>query len=397
MNIENYVSALTKIENLIHQANNALNQVIGALTAEQDLRSEQDIIKEGVSTIKNSALNPASIIPDVRKIQLKEQEKMPKLKNIYIYKREKYYYVSVVKDGIRKNFTRKNKTEAIKQAKNYLENLNAQCNPTSSSTLNNLATFFLENLKKPFVSEVYYKSLTKTYNKHVKNNIGNYAIKSITAVMLQGYFENLTSYSTRIAEDVKTLLNQIFEYSIGNSFINVNPMRAVKVLRHIRQNGQALSREQIENLKTAIKNTKYEIPFLIFLYTGIRGSEYHSLQFDFNNNTVTITNSKLKTYQKQKFREIPILPNLKPYREDIEREMWREIKLQEIERRYTDFVKIGRLNWLRHTFQTYCSLKASNELVNFWAGHDLGSNMTAKVYTHFPMEYQQEIATNITY
>ena len=394
MKIENYISALTKLESIIHNANNALNQIIGALTAERDLRSE-DTFKGGDEITENSALVPANKkIPDNRK---KEQETMPKLKNIYIYKREKYYYVSVIKNGIRKSFTRKNKTEAIKQAKAYLEDFNNRCNPTPSSTLNNLATFFLENLKKPFVSDVYYKSLTKTYNKHVKPELGNYNIKSITAVMLQGYFEKLTSYSTRIAEDVKTLLNQFFEYAIGNNFITINPMRAVKVLRHVRENGQALSREQIENLKVVIKNTKYEIPFLILLYTGVRGSEYHSLQFDFTKNTVTITNSKLKAYQKQKFREIPILPVLKQYQIEIERGTWREIKLQEIERRYTDFVKVGRLNWLRHTFQTYCSLKASNELVNFWAGHDLGGNMTAKVYTHFPIEYQQEIASNITY
>ncbi len=78
-------------------------------------------------------------------------------------------------------------------------------------------------------------------------------------------------------------------------------------------------------------------------------------------------------------------------------EDWKNVSIKEIERKYTEFVKIGRLNWLRHTFQTYCSLKANNELVNYWAGHNLGSNMTAKIYTLFPIDYQQNVASNIIY
>ncbi len=397
MDIENYITALTKIEEIIHNANNALNQVLGALTAERDLRSKEDFTKGGVTTTENSALVPASVIPDVRKINKKEQETMPKLKHIYIYKREKYYIVRINYKGMKKSLTRKNKTSAIKDAKEYLEDFMNHSNPTSLSTLNNIATFYLENLKKPFVSQLYYNSIKKNYNKHVKEQLGNLRINSLNAITLQGYFEELTSYSTRIAEDVKTLLNQVFEYAVGNQLIKVNPMRAVKVLRHVRENGQALTPEQITELKNAIKGTKYEIPFLILLYTGVRGSEFNSLNFDFNKNTVTIKNSKLKAYQKQLTREIPILPYLLQYKDKIMLETWKDVSVNDLQKMYIKFVKVGRLNWLRHTFQTYCSLKASNELVNYWAGHSIGSNMTAKVYTHFPMDYQQEVASNITY
>lgn len=327
----------------------------------------------------------------------KETEKMPKLKNIYIYKRGKYYSATVCYNGYRKGFTKKNKSEAIQAAKDYLDELKYAENPTARRTLDRIAVFYLKNLKKPFVGDAYYKTLCLHYKNHIKPKLGELKITAINAITLQGYFEELTSYSTRVAEDVKTLLNQIFEYCVGNNFIRVNPMRAVKVLRHVRENGEALTSEQIKNLKNIIKNTKYEVPFLIFLYTGIRGSEYNSLEFDFENNVVKIHNSKLKAHQKQKIRVIPIFTALKPYRAEIERGTWRELKVQEIERRYTDFVGVGRLNWLRHTFQTYCSLRASNELVNYWAGHDLGSNMTARVYTHFPIEYQLKIAEDIVY
>ena len=396
MNIENYITALTKIEEIIHNANNALNQVLGALTAEKELKSN-NVNMEVSKQTESSALVPASIIPDVRKINHKEPETMPKLKYIYIYKREKYYIVRINYKGMKKSLTRKNKTSAIKDAKEYLEDFMSHSNPTSASTLHNIATFYLEKLKKPFVSDIYYYTLTQKYNKHVKEKIGNLRINSLNAITLQSYFEELTNYSTRVAEDIKTFLNQVFEYAVGNQLIKVNPMRAVKVLRHVRENGQALTPEQIAEFKNAIKGSKYEIPYLILLYTGARASEYSSINFDFEKNTVTIKNSKLKAYQKQLTREIPILPGLLPYKDRIANGTWKDVKANDLQKTFIKFAKVGRLNWLRHTFQTYCSLKASNELVNFWAGHNLGTNMTAKVYTHFPMDYQQDVASNITY
>lgn len=373
MEIQHYIDALTKIDN-------AIAQVIGALQGE--------LYKQGGDKKENSAFYP---------IIKKEEQNMPKLKNIYIYKREKYYYGVVAYEGKKKSFTRKNKAELIAVAKQTLEEFKETTDPTKRRVLDTVTRYYLENLKKPFISENYYKTLLKNYQKHVKPKIGSLKISNITPIILQGYFEELTNYSTRIAEDVKTLLNQVFEYSVGNNFIKVNPMRAVKVLRHERVNGQALTLEQIDKLKNTIKGTKYETVFLILLYTGVRGSELNTCEFNFETNTVTIKNSKLKQHQKEKFRTIPILTALHSFKESITKGEWKNFKIQEIERRYTDFMKEGRLNYLRHTFQTYCMLNAPNELVNYWAGHTLGKDMTSKVYTHYPMEYQQKIASNILY
>ncbi len=396
MNIENYISAIKKIEEMSHQVNNAINQVLGALQAEYDLMSNNT--NNGVSTpTDNSANIPASIIPDVRKINNKEQETMPKLKHIYIYKREKYYYVQVIYKGLKKSFTRKNKNNAIKDAKECLEDFINQANPTSISTLNNIATFYLENLKKPFISSDYYNSLINRYNNHVKEKLGNLKVQNITPIILQEYFKELTSYSTRMAEDVKTLLTQVFEYAVGCNFLKVNPMRAVLVKKHERINGQALSQEELKEFKKNIDNTKYKIGFYILLYTGVRATEYKTLEFNFEENTVTIKNAKLKQHQKEKYRTIPILKPLLEYKEEIIKGEWKNLSIDEITRRYKTYAKNGRLNYLRHTFQTYCSLKASNELVNYWAGHTLGKDTTSRVYLHFPMEYQQEIASNIIY
>ena len=149
--------------------------------------------------------------------------------------------------------------------------------------------------------------------------------------------------------------------------------------------------------KNVIENTKYKIPFYILLYTGARGSEYHSIEFNFNNNTIKIKNSKLKQHQKEKFRIIPILKPLLPYKNEFLTNNSKNVTLNDLEYRFKLFNGQGRLNWLRHTFQTYVMMQAPNELVNLWSGHTLGKDMTSKVYLHYPIEYQQKIASNITY
>ena len=373
MEIQHYIEALNKIDN-------AIAQVIGALQGE--------LAKQGGER-STSAFCPTNII--------KEEEKMPKLKNIYIYKKDKYYVGVVSYEGKRKSFTRKNRTQLIAAAKECLQEFKETADPIKRQYLDTVARFFLENLKKPFISKSYYTVLFNRYKLHIKPQLGDYKLTNLTPVVLQKYFEELTMQSTRVAEDVKTLLNQIFEYSVGNNFIKVNPMRAVKVKRHERINGQALSKEDIIAFKRQIEDTKYKIPFYILLYTGVRGSEYHSLVFDFNNNTVSVKSSKLKQHQKEKFRTLPILAPLLALKNEILTNDWKKITTDDLEYRFRAYNGKGRLNWLRHTFQTYCMIQAPNELVNYWSGHTLGKDMSSKVYLHYPLEYQLEVASNITY
>lgn len=372
MEIQHYIEALTKIDN-------ALAQVIGALNGE--------LIKNGGDN-SNSAFYP--------KTTFKEEQKLPKLKNIYIYKREKYYYGIVAYDGKRKSFTRKNKSELIAVAKDCLEEFKRLQNPNERRVLNNLANYYLDNVKKPFVANCYYRTLKSNYDNHVRDKIGDMKLSYITPMMLQTFFEELTSYSTRIAEDIKTLLNQIFEYAVGNGFIKTNPMRAVIVKRHERNTGRALTREEIASFKQKIAGSEYETAFLIFLYTGARNSEYNSITFNFAEKTVTVRNAKQRLHKKESFRTIPILPALYVLKPEIENGQWRNYDADDLEKKYKKYAP-GRLNWLRHTFQTYCKLCVSNEIVNLWSGHELGKDMTARVYTHYPIDYQIALANNINY
>lgn len=331
-----------------------------------------------------------------------KEEFMPKIKNIYIYRRKDgYYSATVAVRNVRKTFVNKHKTVAIKKARDYLASI-LTITPAPISDFNGLAEYYLNNVKKPFISEAYFRTFNGAYLKHVKPFFEKQRAADILPVTLQRYFNTLCARSTRIAEDVKTLLTQVFDYAVGNKLITSNPMKAVIVEQHSRENGKALTREQLVLFKQKIETrTVYKVPLLILLYTGVRRSELKSLDFDFEGGFITVKNSKLKRHQLKNpqalYRKVPILNALYDIRADIERDEWRSVNLDELHKAYVDIMGEGRLNFLRHTFQTYCRLFASKEMVNLWTGHSLGADMTDKVYNHIPPEEQLKIANIICY
>lgn len=332
-----------------------------------------------------------------------KEETMPKHKHIYLYRRSNGYYTcTVAYKTLRKTFSGKNKSEIFKKAKTYLNNSLYLIEQKSLTNFNSLAEWYLENVKRPFISTAYFTSLKQIYDKNLKSYFSKFNVADFTPVILQKFFLELCARSTRIAEDCKTLLNQIFEYAVGNNFIQTNPMKAVVVQKHYRENGKALSAEELATFKTKLdSHPVYKLPLLILLYTGARRSEFKSLQFDFESGFVRINNSKLKEHQRHKksclTRNVPILKALLPFEQEIKEEKWRNVNLDILHHEFADMMPGMRLNYLRHTFQTYCRLFASKEMVNLWAGHSLGRDMTDAVYNHIPPEEQLLKASLIVY
>ena len=336
--------------------------------------------------------------PVFSEIEKKEMKEMPKIKDVYIYRRKDGYYQAIYAKGtLRKCFTGKTRSVVVKKAAEF-----AKTQRTTGigdvQTFGALAEVWLETVKKPFVSEVHYKNLKSIYNLHVKPEFEKKKLKEMTPLILQPYFARMSAESSRNAETIRVIFRGVFEYAIGNNLLQANPMRAVVVQRHERKCGQALTRQQLEKFKEDIKaRPTYRLPFLIFLYTGVRRSEFGSLEFDFEGGFVKVRNAKLKRHQTNYFREIPILPQLYELREEIERGEWKDVYIDEVGKAFPKLVEGGRLNWLRHTFQTYCRLQASEEMVNLWSGHVVGNSTTDRIYLHIPKEDQLEAAKNIRY
>ena len=94
---------------------------------------------------------------------------------------------------------------------------------------------------------------------------------------------------------------------------------------------------------------------------------------------------------------IPIFPELKALMPRIMEEEWKH-GAYALSRNFPRFCPNYRLYDLRHTFITRTKeCGVHDELVSLWTGHELGKSVTANVYTHYQMSYQQEQALKVEY
>ena len=185
----------------------------------------------------------------------------------------------------------------------------------------------------------------------------------------------------------------ILEYAVNNGLLSFNPMKAVFVPKHERTKGVALTYDEELQFVKAIKGNYYEYSFLRMLYCGVRACEVNEVEENLEDHTLTIKNGKLKSYQKVLYRTVPMFPY---YKQNVVGHCKR-VDVKHLSMEFSKLCPGHTLKDLRHTFTTRareCGI--DNEIVSLWTGHSLG-NITASVYTHFNMQFQQKQAEKLVY
>ena len=220
-----------------------------------------------------------------------------------------------------------------------------------------------------------------------------YTLKTLSAPVLQKIFD---SVPTKNGEEIRTILNGMFEYAIASGLIDRSPMPVVIIKKHERENGTRLTKEQERKLLKSIKGTYLETTVKLYLYTGARPSELKTIKFNWSEGTFTLKNSKLKSYQKEQTRTIPIFPTLYAIKDKIQTA---EIVNEAYLSKYLWSNNFGfQVKSLRHTFTSKCKEQGVlPELVNYWTGHTPGKDTSARVYTHYEMDFQKKEAKKITW
>lgn len=347
----------------------------------------------------------------VRDLQFsrKEISKMPRLKDFKIrIMKGKYYEIRFRRYGYDMSFSSKSLDIAKQKAFAWLRlfeqeiqlNHNFAVVREKEKPANKKNTIFgpfalsyMENVKKRMVKANTYRNLLNTFNLHLKSRFANIGIKDITPIMLQSYLSKLHDEKPRLCETIKTLLNNIFEYAVNNEIITKNPIKAVYIPKHCRTTGQALTRIEEKIFTDKIKGNKYENIFMKMLYSGVRPCEVNTIEENINDETIKVENGKLKNYQKNKYRVLPMFLMYKSYAN----EKTKRINQDKLGEEFRRICPNHTLKDLRHTFTTRareCGI--DNELVAVWTGHSLG-NITSSVYTHFSMEFQKEQAQKFIY
>lgn len=334
----------------------------------------------------------------------KELKELPYLKDLKYRKTvDGLHQFRYRRDGINAQFTSKNYETAKKKARAFIAELKRKMSnaitPKHIDTVDYVARLWFDN-KKTHVDLQTYRTYLSVYKNHIKPIFGNRKISAILPIDLQPFFNDLFSRLGKTCENSKVILSGIFDLAVANRICPTNPMKAVIVERHVRTPGKALTDEQIERFKQVmLKSDAFGTAYLIILYSGIRGAELERMTFDWENGTFTVYNAKLKKSQKRSAsnltRTVPIFPALYQIRERIEKNDW-HVPARKLSNSFCEFWTENTVKDLRHTFTTKARMSGvENELVNLWTGHLPGTNVTANVYTHFTMKYQQRKAKKV--
>ena len=374
-------------------------------------------IKNLTTIVEQLKLNPLlsmdgeqnfEIIGDLQ-FSEKEIRKMPRLKDFKIrIMKGKYYEIRFRRYGYDMSFSSKSLDVAKQKAFAWLKmfeqeiqmNHNFAVVREVGKTANKKNTIFgpfalsyMENVKKRMVKANTYQNLCNAFKLHILAKFKSVPIKEITPIVLQTYLSKLHDEKPRLCETIKTLLNNIFDYAVNNEIITKNPIKAVYIPKHYRTTGQALTRQEEKEFVKKIKGHRFEETYLKMLYSGVRPCEINTIEESLLDETIKIENGKLKNYQKNKHRILPMFPMYKPYATGKPK----KVSQQKLGDEFSELCPNHTLKDLRHTFTTRArECGVDNELVAVWTGHSLG-NITSSVYTHFSIEFQKEQAQKLIY
>ncbi len=204
----------------------------------------------------------------------------------------KDYYKTTLKIGIKndgkpiiKTFYGSSKSEAEAKKKAYSDDLKNKINTTlAKSQLNIAVKDYLENIAKNEIKISSFNRYEGVYNLYVKDCPFKLTkVEDVNRVEIEKYYNDLRSKGKSESQiyNINKLLKKFFNYCIDERAIYFNPCRRIRIDQ---QAGKkpivVLTRDQIDKLKIAIKDHRYECLILLALGTGAREGELLSLKWE---------------------------------------------------------------------------------------------------------------------
>lgn len=289
-----------------------------------------------------------------------------------------------------------------KQEKNNFKKLEKpkekELEKSSSTTLTLLQWFnkwvelFKQNVKESTLL-TYWKCMRHLKSLHHKK------LNEITSIEVIEALNNIPFERTR--QMTYGLLESLFDKAVTNEIINKNIITKIERPKHKKINGLAFSSEDEQILIKILTENNMDM-FLVCLYQGLRRGEVLALtnaDIDFNKKTLSINkainrenciDSTKNTYSN---RVMPLFDKtisiLEKYKSVPKDERIFKITYMACTKKYNALIKkyFGNKKYtmhsLRHTFVTNCQeANIPLHIIQSWVGHNIGSEVTNKVYTH---------------
>lgn len=253
------------------------------------------------------------------------------------------------------------------------------------------------------------------YLERIMDALGSIPLRDITANDLQRYFCAIENGNTRKKQ--KFLLNRALNKAVALGKLNSNPFIATEIPTYKKQSYRSLEfDEQMAVLDRIKKRPYYTAIFMVLACTGLRIGELLALDFekdvDFEKGIISITKTRDihtgEVYKRTKTvagrREVPFLPSLRVYLEELRKPFPPYSAVRSYFRRVYNFLGIERANLhsLRHTFISLSHLAGiKDKYLQTIVGHN-DIQMTIDVYTHIMkkgtspiLDYIRELAKHL--
>lgn len=241
--------------------------------------------------------------------------------------------------------------------------------------------------KKGKIANKTWKSYESLANLHFTNVWREKPITQIRTADLDNLMRALDN--PRTYEDLRTVLNQIFNYAIASGIISNNPLALIPFKRAERKNREALTDDQIIAFLKRICEPQFEKirqTAYIFFFFGIRPCELDE-EAHFENGFFICRNRKRKN-GKIEYKKIPI-----PKQAQGLIEFDKPIISNLPYKKFMDLIKEALGDGLtpynlRHTFASICAEAVRQDIVEIWMG-DSPERLVGKTYVHFKDDFMR--------
>ncbi len=280
---------------------------------------------------------------------------------------------------IQRSVSGKTQKEVAQKMKAALADLDsgtyiAPCKMTVGEWMDIWSAEYLGNVKPSTVCA--YKATIRT---HIKPGLGAIKLEALDAHTIQGFYNSLKEptakrekLSPKTIKNVNGVLHRALQQAVSNGYIHFNPADAGILPRVVKKEVKPLNEDQITAFLNAIRNHKFELLYIVTLFTGMREGEVLGLTWDCVNlekGTITINKQlqmvrggngdyQLVPTKNSKGRTITVAPFIV--------ETLRKAKKQQLENRLrygtlwqdTDFVFANELGEHLKTHTVYKNFKA---------------------------------------
>ena len=234
--------------------------------------------------------------------------------------------------------------------------------------------------------------------KHLSDNFKNKELNLIKPIQIENELNNIPN--ARAKQKLFEFLKQIFKKAQDNDLLKTNPTVNIDKPKYVRDRGQILEKEDYIKFEQYCIDNNYNC-ILFILYQGLRIGEALALtneDVNLEQKTININKSFNQkneidtTKNKQSIRTMPLfeksvkLINIKPGRIFEYSQKHLQKQLLKIKQDLKLNEKL-RIHDLRHTFISLCKNENIPEhIIQSWVGHEFGSKVTSKIYTHINKE-----------